>query len=67
MDMFYVRENTGRILNQKEYDNVPHHNPATDNYIVLGKFESRTKAKKYYTDVYSKMNVYLDEKEGVDK
>lgn len=48
MDKFYVRENTGAILNQKQYDNVPHHNPATDNYIYLGEFIDKSQARRHY-------------------
>lgn len=48
MDKFYVRENTGAILNQEQYDNVPHHNPATDNYRLLGEFVDKSQARRYY-------------------
>ena len=48
MPIFYLREKTSAILNQKEYDNVPHHNPATDNYRILGDFDSKSQARQYY-------------------
>ena len=52
MDKFYVRENTGAILNEKEYDNVPHRNPAIDNYILLGEFVDKSQARRYYYQTY---------------
>ncbi len=52
MSKFYLRENTGAILNEKEYDNVPHHNPQTDNYIALGEFKDKSEAKRYYHQTY---------------
>lgn len=52
MQKFYVRENTGAILNQEQYDRVPHHNPATDNYILLGEFVDKSQARRYYYQTY---------------
>lgn len=49
MPIFYLREKTGAILNQKEYDNVPHHNPATDNYRILGEFDNKSQARQHYS------------------
>lgn len=48
MQKFYVRENTGAILDENEYDNVPHHNPANDNYRLLGKFVDKSQARRHY-------------------
>ena len=52
MAVFYLRDNTGAILNQKEYDNVPHHNPMFDNYRILGEFKDKSEARRYCHQVY---------------
>lgn len=52
MPIFYLRDNTGAILNQAEYDKVPHHNPNGDNYSILGEFKNKSEAIKYYKQMY---------------
>ena len=44
MSNWYVRIKTGAVLSESEYQDIPHHNSAKDNYGLLGDFRSREAA-----------------------
>ena len=52
MQRFYYNENTGAVLNQADYDSVPHHNPMKENYVYLGEFIDKSQARRYLYQTY---------------
>ena len=52
MQKFYYNENTGAVLNQADYDSVPHHNPMKENYVYLGEFIDKSQARRYLYQTY---------------
>jgi len=52
MQKFYLRESTNTVLNQSEYDSVPHHDPRNDNYVYLGEFIDKSQARRFLYQSY---------------
>lgn len=41
MQSWYYRFNKGVVYSEQQYANAAHHNPETDNYVLLGRFSNR--------------------------
>ena len=52
MQNFYVNENTGAVVSQKEFDRIPCQEPEKNAHVLLGTFIDKSQARRYLYQVY---------------
>ena len=52
MQNFYVNENTGAVVSQKEVDRIPCQEPEKNAHVLLGTFIDKSQARRYLYQTY---------------